>query len=299
MAKDKIITERTIEVEMDGKKEKFFVKRPGNRVSNDSQRKGALVWTQCVREGVMTKKELKKYMIDNGIWDDGKDEAEKNILNEILDLEKELYLGTKVGKMKASDGKDIAIKMRVKRGELRDLLAERVTLESNTAEGLSDNARFDYIVAHCTYNEDGTRVYKDLDDYDARSDSDVAFQAASALAEMIYVVDKDFENKLPENKFLTKYEFVNDELSLIDKKGTTVDTKGRRINSEGHYLDEDGKRVDVDGNLLDEDANYVSQVTFLDDNGNPISDSKTKKPAKLKRSAKAKVEPKENDETES
>ena len=299
MAKDKMVTERTIEVEMGDKKEKFVVRRPGNRVSNDSQRKGALVWTQCVREGVMTKKELKKYMVENGIWDEGKDAAEKKIIDEIADLEKELYLGTKVGKMKASDGKDIAIKMRIKRGELRELLSDRVALEANTAEGLSDNARFDYIVAHCTYNEDGTRVYKDLDDYDARSDSDVAFQAASALAEMIYVVDKDFENKLPENKFLKKFEFVNDDLSLINKEGTTVDTEGRRINDEGHYLDEDGKRVDVDGHLLDEDANYVSQVTFLDDNGNPISDSKTKKPAKLKRSAKAKVEPKENDETES
>ena len=299
MPKEKRETERTIEVETDGKTEKFIVKRPGNRISNDSQRKGALVWTQCVREGVMTKKELKKYMVDNGIWDDGKDTAEKKILDKIVDLEKQLYLGTKAGKMKASAGKDIAIEMRVQRGKLRDLLSERVSMEANTAEGLSDNAKFDYIVANCTYNEDGTKLYKDLDDYDARSDSDVAFRAASALAEMIYVVDKDFENRLPENKFLKKFEFVNDDLSLINKDGVTVDTSGRRINDEGYYLNKEDKRIDIDGHRLDEDANYVSQVTFLDDDGNPILTPKPAKSAKPKREAKAKAEPKEKDETES
>ena len=112
---------------------------------------------------------------------------------------------------------------------------------------------------------------------------------------MIYVVDKDFEKKLPENKFLSKFEYVNDDLSLVNKEGTTVDTEGRRINDEGHYLDEDGNRVDIDGNLLDEDGAYVPQVTYLDENGKPIRDKKT-----VKSTAKTeKIEPQEEDETES
>ena len=110
-------------------------------------------------------------------------------------------------------------------------------------------------------------------------------------------IDKDFEKKLPENKFLSKFEYVNEELSLINKEGVTVDTKGRRINDEGHYLDEDGNRVDIDGHLLDEDGSYVPQVTYLDDSGKPIRD---KKPAKSKaKTEEPKTEPKEEDETES
>ena len=295
MAKQKRKLEQEVTVDVDGKKVKIVVKRPGNKVSNEAQRKGALVWTQCVREGVMTKKELKNYMKDRGIWDTDKESEEKQLVDKIGDLEKELYLGTKAGKIKASKGKDLAIQMRITRNELRELLSERIGLEGNTAESLSDNARFDYMVANCTYYENGERVYRDLDDYEQRAEDEIAFEAATTLAEMIYVVDKDFEKKLPENKFLSKFEYVNDDLSLVNKEGTTVDTEGRRINDEGHYLDEDGNRVDIDGNLLDEDGAYVPQVTYLDENGKPIRDKKT-----VKSTAKTeKIEPQEEDETES
>ena len=236
MAKNKRSLEQEVTVDVDGKKVKIVVRRPGNRVSNEAQRKGALVWTQCVREGVMTKKELTNYMKERGIWDTEKESEDQILVTKIGDLEKELYLGTKAGKIKASKGKDLAIQMRVKRGELRDLLSERVGLEGKTAESLSDNARFDYMVAHCTYYDNGERVYKDLDDYEQRAEDEIAFEAATTLAEMIYVVDKDFEKKLPENKFLSKFEYVNEKLNLVNKEGVTVDTNGKRINDEGHYL---------------------------------------------------------------
>ena len=295
MAEVKKELEKSVEVDVDGKKVKIVVKRPGNRVSNDAQRRGALVWTQCVREGVMTKRELTKYMKERGVWSEGNDEDEKTILDKITSLEKELYLGTKAGKIRASKGKEIAVDMRKQRIKLRDLLTERMGLEANTAESLSDNARFDYIVANCTYYENGNRVYEDLDDYDQRSDDPVAFHAASALAEMIYVVDSNFERKLPENKFLQKFNYVNDDLSLVNNDGETVDTEGRIINSEGHYLDIEGRRTDKDGHLLDEDGAYVPQVTYLDDSGKPIRD---KKPAKSKAKTEE-PEPKPEDETES
>ena len=295
MAKNKRSLEQEVTVDVDGKKVKIVVRRPGNRVSNEAQRKGALVWTQCVREGVMTKKELTNYMKERGIWDTEKESEEQILVTKIGDLEKELYLGTKAGKIKASKGKDLAIQMRVKRGELRDLLSERVGLEGNTAESLSDNARFDYMVANCTYYDNGERVYKDLDDYEQRAEDEIAFEAATTLAEMIYVVDKDFEKKLPENKFLSKFEYVNEKLNLVNKEGVTVDTNGKRINDEGHYLNEDGKRVDVDGHLLDEDGTYVPQVTYLDDNGKPIRDKKTTKST----SKIEEPEPKKEDKTES
>ena len=294
MAKEKRELEKLVKVDVDGKTVKIVVKRPGNKISNDAQRKGALVWTQCVREGVMTKRELMKYMKEQGVWNDDKNEDEKIILDKIAALEKELYLGTKASKIRASKGKEIAVDIRKQRIKLRDLLSERMGLEANTAESLSDNAKFDYIVAHCTYHENGDKVYKDLDDYDQRSDDPVAFHAASALAEMIYIVDSNFERKLPENKFLQKFNYVNDDLSLVNKNGDTVDLEGRIINEEGHYLDTEGQRTDKDGHLLDEDGAYVPQVTYLDDNGKPIKDTKSKKTTKSKEE-----DPKPKDETES
>ncbi len=285
MAKEKI-TQKEVEVDLDGSKVTIVVKKPNTKILNDAQRKGALVWTQCVRDGVMTKKELKKFMKERGIWDDTKDTEEESIVAEINKLERELYLGSKGGKLKASKGKDIAIDMRRKRSALRDLLTERVALEANTAESLSENAKFDFLVAHCTYDTNGNRIFSSLDDYGERAEDGVAFAAASNLAELLYAVDKDFEEKLPENKFLKDFKFVNDDLSLINKDGDMVDTDGKIINDQGHYLNEGGERIDADGNLLDEDGNYVPTLKYTDENGRMIK--KTAPP-------KAKEEPEETE----
>lgn len=276
MSKEK---DKTVEVDVDGNKVKIVVKKPTNVTLSQSQRIGAKAWTDCVRDGIMTKKELEKFMKQQGIWDDGKDKEQKALVEEISALEKKLFIGSQGHtKLKASEGKEIAIQMRMKRAELRDLIAERISLEQNTAESISDNARFDYLVANCAFYENGQKVYKDLEDYRTRADSEPAFTAASTLAGMLYSVDKDFEAKLPENKFLKMFNYVNEDLSLVNDKGETVDLEGRIIDKNGYYLNEDGKRVDKDGNLLDEFGNYVPTVTYVtDDEDDPEKKEKRKR----------------------
>jgi len=267
--------EKTVDVKVtdaNGEKTvKIVVKRPNNALLSQAQRLSAKVWTDCVRDGIMTKKELEKFMKEQDIWNNEKDVEQKKITEEIGRLEKELYVSGKNGKLRASEGKNIAIDMRRKRIELRELIAERMSLEQNTAESLSDNARFDFLVANCTFHENGNKVYNNLDEYTANSDSEIAFAAATALAQMMYSVDKDFESKLPENKFLKMFNFVNDDLALVNDKGERVDTEGRRIDEFGYYVNEEGKRVDKDGNLLDENGNYVPSVTYVDDKGKKLS----------------------------
>jgi hypothetical protein len=280
MLKDK---EKSVDVTIkNGDKEEkvtIVVKKPNNAVLSQAQRIGAKAWTDCVRDGIMTKKELEKFMKEQGIWDDGKDEEQKKIVQEISDLEKSLYVGSAGHtKLKASEGKEIAIKMRIKRNELRDLIAEKMSLEQNTAEAISDNARFDYLVANCTYNENGSKVYSSLEDYRENADSEIGFAAASSLAAMLYSVDKDFEAKLPENKFLKMFHFVNEDLSLVNEKGETVDLEGRKIDKNGYYINEEGKRVDKDGNPLDEFGNYVPTVTYVTEE----EESKVGRPKKAK-----------------
>lgn len=269
--------EKIVEVNVDGEKRKIVIKKPNNVILSQAQRVGAKTWTDCVRDGIMTKKELEKFMKEQGIWDDGKDEEQRKIVQEISDLEKKLYVGGthKNSKMRATEGKDIAIQMRVKRNELRDLIAEKMSLEQNTAESISDNSRFDYLVSACTYYENGNKVYSNLEEYKENADSEIGFAAATNLASMLYAVDKDFEAKLPENKFLKMFHFVDDNLSLVNEKGETVDTEGRRIDRNGFYLNDEGKRVDKDGNILDEFGNYVPTVTYIDEKGKKIDISTT------------------------
>lgn len=280
MSKDK---EKIVEVDVDGNKVKIMVKKPNNVTLSQAQRVGAKAWTDCVRDGIMTKKELEKFMKEQGIWDDGKDKEQKALVEEIASLEKKLFIGSQGHtKLKASEGKEIAIKMRMKRAELRDLIAERISLEQNTAESISDNARFDYLVANCAFYENGQKVYNSLEEYQSRADVEPAFTAASTLAAMLYSVDKDFEAKLPENKFLKMFNYVNEDLSLVNKEGETVDLEGRRIDKNGFYLNDEGKRVDKDGNLLDESGNYIPTVEYITDEYNSSEDGEKKEKRKRK-----------------
>lgn len=267
--KDKIV-EVTLDNNGTEQKVKILVKRPNNAILSEAQRVGAKVWTECVRDGIMTKKELEKFMKEQGIWDESKDSEQKLKIREIAELERQLYVGGKNGKLRASEGKEIAIQMRIKRNELRELISEKLSLEQNTSESISDNARFDFLVANSTYYENGQKVYNNLEEYKIKADSEIGFTAATTLASMLYAVDRDFEAKLPENKFLKMFNFVDENLTLVNDKGELVDADGKRIDKQGFYINEGGSRVDKEGNELDEFGNYVPVVTYTDDKGKKI-----------------------------
>ena len=211
-------------------------------------------------------------MAEKGIWDESKEVEQLDYMNQISQLEKQLYVknGRKT-KLKMSEGKDIAVKIRQLRFKIRELIAERIALESNTAEALADNARFDFLVSACTYYENGEKVYNTLEEYNDATDSELAYGAAAAFADIVYGIDQDSESKLPENKFLKRYGLVDDDLSLVDTEGHRVDLQGRKINNLGQFIDDEGNRIDVDGNPLDEDGNYISSITVVDDKGKKIN----------------------------
>jgi len=235
---------------------KIYVEKPNNEVVKGADRYRAKAWNECILDGIVTKKELSTLMKKRGIWSDKKEDEQEAISKEINQLEQKLYLECGKRNSKRAEGKEIAIQIRRKRNELRQLISEKMGLEENTAEALADNSRFDYIVAHCTFHANGEKVYKDIDDYNSKSADEVAYTAASALAEMMYSIDSDFEKNLPENKWLKNRELVNDDLALVDDKGRRVDLEGRLINDEGYYIDEDGNRIDKEGNPLSEDGFY-------------------------------------------
>lgn len=256
----------------------IYVSRPSNNTIKNADRYRAKTWNQCINDGILTKKELGQILEKRGVWNDEKAIQESKIATQIQELEKKLYLGLGVDgkKAKLSEGKEWALQMRLLRIQLRELISEKITLEENTAEALSDNAKFDYFVADCTFYENGQKVYKDVDDYNSKSADEIAYAAASALGEMMYQVDTKFEENLPENKWLKKFNLVNEDLSLVNTDGDLVDTKGRKINELGHYIDDQGKRIDLDGNPLESDGTYIIQLDYEDDLNN-INKSKKKK----------------------
>ena len=242
----------------DGNKVTIYVVKPSNDTISNADMRRAKVWNDCIQNGILTKKELSTVMEERGIWDKSKQNKEDDINVQMAQFEKDLFRGKNGKKPKVSEGKEIALKMRELRVELRNHIAERIALEENTAESLADNARFDYFVSECTFYKDTRkRVYNNLEEYSSKSSDAIAFAAASMLGDLLYNLDSSFEQSLPENKWLKTFNLVNENLSLVNNDGKTVSTDGQVINEEGHYINEDGQRVDVDGLPLDEDGNYI------------------------------------------
>lgn len=256
--------ERTASVNItqdDGSENKvsIVVKSPTPKMLSDAQRKGAVVWANCIKEGVLTKDELEIILEERGIWSKSHKEKQARITQEITNIERMLFIGGNSRKMSATKGRELALSMRQKRDEMRDLMAKRLAMESNTAEALSENAKFDYLVSQCVYDENGEQYYSTHEEYSLDSNGPIAFQAAQELASMLYSLEDDFESKLPENVYLKEFKHVDDELRLINKDGNLVDSEGRTINDIGHFLNAAGERVDKDGYRLTADGMYVSE----------------------------------------
>ena len=258
----------------------IYVVKPNNEIIAKADMLRAKRWNECIQDGIITKKELGVLMEKRGIWDKEKSTQEDGITEQIQELERNLFRGKKGKKPKVSEGKDIAIQMKDLRGRLRELIGERLALEENTAEALSDNVRFDYFVATCTFYKDtDQKVYSNLEDYNQRSSDAVAFAAASMLGDILYNLDASFEENLPENKWLSSFDLINQDFGLVNAEGELVDRGGNKINDLGHYIDDDDNRVDVDGIPLNDDGSYV-MVDYENDLGAGKPKPKRKKSTK-------------------
>ncbi len=248
--------DRTVEV--DGKDVEIYVTRPTNAIAREAEIYRITKFNELLAQGLKTKRQCNDQMRELGEWTSQDESAELRLTTELLKKEKELYRGNGKRKPKLSEGKKIAIEIRVIRSQLRDLSTRKIAAEASSAESMADDAKFDFLVANCTfYKSNGKKVYNTFEDYNQKSADELAFTAAGALAQLLYNITDDFEQQLPENQFLVKFGLVNEELSLINPQtGDTVDLEGRKVDSEGYYLDEEGNRVDTEGNRIAEDGSY-------------------------------------------
>ena len=259
---------RTFKTIIDGKDREMSIRSP----SLQDQKEGTKVYNQSFSEALKAKAvvraRLDDILVEQGLWDAVKQAQFTKYQSDILESERKLAKGG----ISLSEGKSIALEMRNNRAELRDLIAVKTNLDTHTAEGQADNARFNYLVSACTvYNDTKEQYFKNYEDYLNKSGDPISVLAAQNLANMIYGLDNDYEEKLPENKFLKQYKFVDDQLRLINKEGRLIDEKGRLIDENGRFINTDNQFIDKDGNLVDKEGDYIIEFTpFLDDEGKPI-----------------------------
>lgn len=259
---------KTFKITVDGVEKEFLVRSPSLNDQREAQKVYNQAFTDAIKSKSVVRAKLDDLLEDQGLWNAEKQAKFTGLQKDLLDGEKRLAKGG----FSVNEARDLAIKMKSIRDEIRDLISVRTSLDNHSAEGQADNARFNYLVSACVvYNDTKEPYFKNMEDYLNRATEQVALLGAQNLANMLYGLDNDYENTLPENKFLKKYKFVDDKLRLIDKKGRLIDSEGRLIDESGRFIDESGNFVDKYGNKVDAEGDYVVEPEpFLDENGNPI-----------------------------
>lgn len=259
---------KTFKTTIDNVEREILVKSPSIENQREAQKAYNQAFTDAIKSKSVVRARLDDILQEQGLWDNEKQAKFTELQKRILDGEKKLAKGG----FSLNEAKDLAIEIKNCRDQIRDLISVRTSLDTHSAEGQADNARFNYLVSVCVvYNDTKEPVFNNLENYLNRATESVALLGAQNLANMLYGLDNDYESNLPENKFLKKYKFVDDKLRLIDKKGRLIDADGKLIDEEGRFIDEQGNYVDKFGNRIDKDGDYVvDPQPFLDENGKPI-----------------------------
>jgi hypothetical protein len=285
------MTDRILESKnKDGQEVKVKLKTPGPQEYRDSQIEYNKAFRSALDSGALLRQKLSDYMTEQGIWNEEKQKQNDSYVEQINAAEEKL----KGGGIKLSEAREIALELRGIRAEFRDFLAERNSLDQNSAEGQADNARFSELVRLCMLNPNtGEPFHPTQADYDKSSDQPWVIEAAGELAGMIYGLDPNYDNKLTENRFLKEFEFVNEDLRLVNDDGHLVDTDGNLIDEdhrfiayrtdEGcknqdiedrYYVNRDGDEVvkleDEDGTISWVKESLAERKPFLDDKGKPV-----------------------------
>ena len=247
-----------------------IVKRPSILQNTEAQMVESSYFNRAIKEGNITRGGLRDHMFKTGEWDKSKDEELKELGLKVLAGERQLARGGRdvSGKTFTKvQARNLALEIRVWRYEQLILLARSRELDAYTVEGKAENAKFDFFMSKCIYNEDQSQHFKDVEDYKIQADLENEYinKAAGELANMIYNYDPEHEKKNAEYKFLVKYGYAREDGSLVDDQARLIDGEGNLLNEDGRLVNEDGEYIDINGDRVDKDGMPVEDFVEFDD----------------------------------
>jgi len=262
-------------IDSKGDKKTIYLQLPDSEENKEAQLAYNRAFREALQSGAVLRQKLNKVMEEQGVWDDAKEAEYNTVLEQIHEGERTLSKGG----ISLNEARELAIEMRKCRTEFRALIAERSSMDSNTAEGQADNERFSHLLYACLKDDKGAKLFKTKEDYEKKATEPYVIQAAGELAEKLYGLDPNYEKNLPENKFLQSYKFTDHALRLINDNGhlIDIDEEGveRLIDENGRFVtyDKEGGQsfVDKDGNVVTEEGDYDNEFKpFLDAKGKEV-----------------------------
>lgn len=246
-------------VTKDGKEKKLFVRQPLFDDIEEAEKVQASKIACLIRENskkkLLLRREIDEYLKKNNIWTTEDEQNIDNLQDELNSLLKKISKGG----IKKSEGRELAIKVMDKRKEIFQAMNKRQVFEGATIESVAEQDRNDYLIYSCTVDsETGEKYWESFEDMKLDKLSEAYMKASKESIRVIYNVDPDFEKSLPENKWLKKYGFINDNLEYTDPK------TGEKVDKNGVKLSEIEKKQE-EFNFINENGEIVEETPFLED----------------------------------
>jgi hypothetical protein len=173
---------------------------PTARELTDAKAAYTMAFRKSIEAGAYLRKAFDQVLEDQGLWSAEKTKKISSLQFLLAKLERKLN-----SKIKLSEAKDVAKQLTKARNDLRELVYERTALDDRTSEGQAEQARLEYLCSVCTLDQITRKpVFASVLDMND-SDPDLVSVCLDKVAALVYEVDPDFESKLPEQKFFTRF----------------------------------------------------------------------------------------------
>lgn len=209
---------------------------------------------------LLSRVELAKYLEDNDIWTKKDEEKVIQLNKDIVELLEKLK--NKNGKMTLAEGRKVCLQINDKRLEIIRVSEKRQYLDDVTMEAIAEQEKIDFLVYISTvYPDTGKNYWESFEDMKNDKNGPVFNLAYRNSIKNIYGYDPDYEKQLPENKWLVKYKFKNEEGYYTDRKtGQVVDRDGR---TEEEIKKELESQITVLLGTVEEENPYIDDETNL------------------------------------
>ncbi len=262
----------TFKTKLGGVEKEFLVRAPKAEEVKEANKVKSRGYWKAIKDGLPMANDAIK-LAQQTAWTPEKVEEYVKLQKELNEAEKIL---TEKRNLKLGGPKDpnqetmfrVALKcfsLRNKLSELNSIFAEA---QQNTVEGYSENERLNYILyATTVYKDTGERVFESFEDFDkstisSEENSEKYIIATLAFAMYQQKLLKSYQTVVdgnPENAFLKRFKFINDEGEFIDKDGNLIDSSGEVVVDEVVTDDEPKPFLDNEGNPI-EDEEYLKEL---------------------------------------
>ena len=246
---------------------KLAVVRPSHKDQQKAQEVYTRRWRELAENGCPLRAELNDLLRKRELWNDDMQSKEDGLLKKIQD-----NLDKIKGRVRLSEAQKL-MKENIKlKAELILLRFNRNQLDQNTAESLSEQERFNFLVSACTvYDEDKKPFFSSYENFitEDEAGNPVTTMGGEAMWRLTTNLDEDYRKDWPEYQFLKKYKLVDEKFRFL-KGNKLVDIDDKAVDEDGDYINEKGEKINAVGRPLNE----PEFGEILDDNDNVILDEK-------------------------